>query len=139
MKFAPLDIPLERRLQTFGIVFFLHHPLLIFWAGLGVSAYLYFYTALHWIPLVYVIWYCYDMNKDERGGRRWMWLRRRKFLEFARDYFPVTLVKTAEIPPNRNYIFASHPHGIISASNLINFLTEATGFGEKFPGEYRCS
>jgi len=30
-----------------------------------------------------------------------------------RDYFPVELVKTAELPANKNYILASFPHGIL--------------------------
>lgn len=29
------------------------------------------------------------------------------------DYFPIDLVKTAELPPNRNYLIAACPHGII--------------------------
>jgi len=30
-----------------------------------------------------------------------------------RDYFPVELVKTAELPATKNYILASFPHGIL--------------------------
>jgi hypothetical protein len=51
-----------------------------------------------------------------------------------RDYFPITLTKTADFDPNKNYIMAVHPHGIMSASAYLNFATEATGWSEKFPG-----
>jgi len=30
------------------------------------------------------------------------------------EYFPVCLVKTAELDPSKNYLFAYHPHGILS-------------------------
>lgn len=53
--------------------------------------------------------------------------------EFAK-YFPITLVKTAELPSDKNYIFGLHPHGILSFSHYLNFGTEATGFSEQFPG-----
>jgi len=46
----------------------------------------------------------------------------------------MNLVKTAELDPNRNYIFGYHPHGIASLGAMYNFATNATGFDEKFPG-----
>ncbi len=51
-----------------------------------------------------------------------------------RDYFPVTLIKTADLDPGKNYLFGTHPHGIISFSWFINFASEATGFSKMFPG-----
>lgn len=33
--------------------------------------------------------------------------------KYHRDYFPVSLVKTAELPPDKNYLLCSYPHGII--------------------------
>ncbi|XP_077773927.1 diacylglycerol O-acyltransferase 2-like [Podarcis muralis] len=54
--------------------------------------------------------------------------------ELHRDYFPIKLVKTAELPPTRNYVLGSHPHGIICAGAFSAFCTEATGFSRTFPG-----
>uniref|UniRef100_A0A8D2IQ16 Acyltransferase n=1 Tax=Varanus komodoensis TaxID=61221 RepID=A0A8D2IQ16_VARKO len=44
------------------------------------------------------------------------------------------LVKTAELPPTRNYVLGSHPHGIICAGAFATFCTESTGFSLAFPG-----
>uniref|UniRef100_A0A8C3FP87 Acyltransferase n=1 Tax=Chrysemys picta bellii TaxID=8478 RepID=A0A8C3FP87_CHRPI len=44
------------------------------------------------------------------------------------------LVKTAPLDPSRNYLFGFHPHGVLVAGAFGNFCTEATGFGELFPG-----
>jgi len=46
----------------------------------------------------------------------------------------MALVKTADIEPNRSYVFGYHPHGVISMGAVINFATFATGFDKKFPG-----
>lgn len=50
------------------------------------------------------------------------------------DYFPMYLIKTADLDPKDNYIFAYHPHGIMGLGALGTFCGEATGFSEKFPG-----
>ena len=44
------------------------------------------------------------------------------------------LVKTAEIDPERTYIFGYHPHGILGQGAICNFATEVSGFGRMFPG-----
>lgn len=54
-------------------------------------------------------------------------------------YFPATLHKTAELPPGRPYIFAFHPHGIVSFSAWLTFASDALGFARLFPGiDCRC-
>ncbi|XP_033026071.1 2-acylglycerol O-acyltransferase 3 [Lacerta agilis] len=68
------------------------------------------------------------------GGRRIDWMRRWRVWELHRDYFPIKLVKTAELPPTRNYVLGSHPHGIICAGAFSATCTEATGFSRTFPG-----
>lgn len=41
-------------------------------------------------------------------------LMRNSFMsEHLRDYFPVELVKTVDLKADRNYLFASFPHGIM--------------------------
>lgn len=52
----------------------------------------------------------------------------------AAAYFPVKLVKTAELPPDRAYIICNAPHGIFSFSAVFNFCTHATGFENLYPG-----
>ncbi|XP_065182883.1 acyl-CoA wax alcohol acyltransferase 1-like [Sycon ciliatum] len=66
--------------------------------------------------------------------RRSNYLRNARFFHFFRDFFPVKLVKTAELDPSRNYVFAYHPHGVFAVGVFANFATEATGFSATFPG-----
>lgn len=68
------------------------------------------------------------------GGRRNHWIRSWTIWRWFRDFFPIRLLKTAELDPKENYIFGYHPHGIASAGAFCNFATEATGFSEKYPG-----
>ena len=49
----------------------------------------------------------------------------------------MSLHKTAELPPDRNYVFGFHPHGIISYSAFVTFATEALDVSKKFPGMLR--
>ena len=51
-----------------------------------------------------------------------------------RAYFPVTLVKTADLDPQRRYLFASHPHGVISVGVSTNFLANGSLFTDLYPG-----
>lgn len=43
-------------------------------------------------------------------------------------------MKTAELPPDRNYVLSVHPHGIMCVGAFCNFSTDVTGFSKKFPG-----
>jgi hypothetical protein len=54
---------------------------------------------------------------------------RKVLAEHARapkGYFPISLVKTHELPPDRKYVFGYHPHGIIGMGAIANFGTEGT-------------
>lgn len=44
------------------------------------------------------------------------------------------LVKTVELSLDRNYVFGSHPHGIMSIGAFCNFCTGSNGFSQQFPG-----
>jgi hypothetical protein len=69
-----------------------------------------------------------------KGGRINYWTRRWAIWRHYANYFPLKLVKTADIDPKRNYIFGCHPHGIMCASAFGNFATEGTDFSNVFPG-----
>ena len=47
----------------------------------------------------------------------------------------MNLVKTAELDPEKTYVFGFHPHGIISMSAFITFATEALNVSKTFPGD----
>ena len=110
---APASVPVERRLQTLAALM----AFIVFTfggiTGLGLMVYLLF-TNYYWITLLYGVWYIYDWGASSRGGHRLQWVRRLKSQRYLRDFFPITLHKTAELDPNENYIMGYHPHGVMS-------------------------
>lgn len=133
IEFAPINTPLERRFQTFAAASVSYSFMFAGIFGWFLSFHLFFFTNYYWIPLLYMIWYIYDWDTCERGGRRSQFVRGLRIWKYMRDYFPVRLVKTTELPSDRNYIMGYHPHGIMSAGAIVNFASEGTKFSEMFP------
>ncbi|XP_069059977.1 2-acylglycerol O-acyltransferase 2 isoform X2 [Pleurodeles waltl] len=75
-----------------------------------------------------------DLDTPSKGGRRSQLLKKSVVWRYMRNYFPVSLIKTADLNPNQNYILGFHPHGVLVAGAFVNFCTEATGFYELYPG-----
>ncbi|KAJ8342194.1 hypothetical protein SKAU_G00321220 [Synaphobranchus kaupii] len=92
------------------------------------------FSSLWLLPVLYTVWMLKDWNTPERGGRRVEWLRNWTVWKHFRDYFPVKLVKTAELSPSKNYIVGSHPHGIMCVGAFSCFSSERAGFSQAFPG-----
>ncbi|XP_021473889.2 diacylglycerol O-acyltransferase 2 [Oncorhynchus mykiss] len=111
--------------------------LLLGLACIGLMVYLMF-TSLWPLPTLYFIWQLKDWHTPERGGRRTAFVRNWKMWKHVRDYFPMKLVKTAELNPNKNYILGCHPHGVMSMGAFTSFSTEACGFMDLFPGVRSC-
>ncbi|XP_038617985.1 2-acylglycerol O-acyltransferase 2 [Tachyglossus aculeatus] len=133
VHFAPLSMPLKRRLQTAAVLQWVFSFL-----ALGQCCTLVFFGLLFtrfWlVSFLYAVWWCLDWETPSRGGRRFNWLRTCSIWRYMRDYFPVSLIKTAELDPRRNYLAGFHPHGVLVAGATTNFCTEATGFSSLFPG-----
>ncbi|KAG0004597.1 diacylglycerol O-acyltransferase 1 [Entomortierella chlamydospora] len=128
--FAPLLLPIERRLQTGAVLFWV--------SALGVTTVLFFYlcTLKYLWPLIiiYLLWVLMYDTAPERGGRRSNWWRNLAVWGYFAQYFPMTLIKEEDLDPSKNYIFGYHPHGILSHGALCTFATEGLGFSKKFPG-----
>ncbi|KAM5146567.1 diacylglycerol O-acyltransferase 2-like [Mantella aurantiaca] len=120
-------------LQILVIVQWLFSFLLMGLIFLGIFTYLLF-TQLWLLSAVYLSWLLLDWETPEAGGRRSEWVRSWSLWSYFRDYFPIQLVKTHSLPAGRNYIMGSHPHGILCIGAFCNFVTESTGFSQKFPG-----
>ncbi|XP_048044092.1 2-acylglycerol O-acyltransferase 3b isoform X1 [Megalobrama amblycephala] len=112
--------------------------LVISFLFLGVSCLLLMiylmFTSLWLIPILYFSWQLYDWQTPERGGRRTKFVRNWEVWKHFRDYFPVKLVKTAELNPSKNYVLGCHPHGIMCVGAFSCFGTDHNGFAETFPG-----
>ncbi|KAJ9106777.1 hypothetical protein QFC20_003961 [Naganishia adeliensis] len=87
-------------------------------------------------PLIgpYLVWIFFFDKAPGRGGRTSMWFRRWRVWEHFAGYYPVSVIKEADLPPDRPYVFGYHPHGIIGTGAFANFATDSTGFSTLFPG-----
>ena len=66
MEFAPMKLPLQRRLQTFAVLYWISS---ILFQGVFVTIlllYMFFYTSYWWIPVLYGTWFVYDLDTCNR-------------------------------------------------------------------------
>ena len=131
IRFAPLNVPLQRRLQTLVVLF--HSTTLVFCVSL-----FFFLCAipLFWPLLIVYMIYCISSNAATSGKltHRSNFLRSLRLWSLFASYFPARLHRSEELPPTRKYIFGYHPHGIISHGAWAAFASEALGFSQLFPG-----
>lgn len=70
---------------------------------------------------------------------RWPMFKFWLTFDCVREYFPVRLIKTAELDPQRNYLMPTFPHGIFPQGIFWNFFTNTNNVIEIFPGiDFRC-
>lgn len=132
MEFAPLNVPLHRRLQTLAA---LVATLTFFFGGISGLITLLFllHTKYYWVSFSYLAWLCYDYRTSSQGGRRFEWIRRLKMHTYLRDFFPIRLMKSVDLNPNYSYIVGYHPHGVMGIGTA-NFSTEANDISRVFSG-----
>ncbi|XP_006005287.1 2-acylglycerol O-acyltransferase 2 [Latimeria chalumnae] len=133
IKFAPLNIPLKRRLQTAAVLQWVFSFLALAQCCILLFIVL-FFTRFWLVSVLYTAWWFVDLDTPSRGGRRNQFLRRMVIWKYMRDYFPVQLIKTADLDPRQNYVLGFHPHGVLVAGAFTNFCTETTGFQNMYPG-----
>ncbi|XP_058536468.1 2-acylglycerol O-acyltransferase 3-like [Ochotona princeps] len=125
--------PQKQWLEALGA---LHYVLSFLFLGpcASILLFLLLFTRLWSLTVLYLMWLYVDRDTPSQGGRRWKWLRTRKVWKLQRHYFPIKLVKTAELHPDQNYVLGSHPHGIMCTGVFCNFLTESNNFSQHFSG-----
>lgn len=133
VRFAPLNVPWYRRMETLCVTLAVgSQPI-----GIALTIIFLWFRQTRTFMLMYIGWILFDtyiLKTSQRGGRRSDALRKSKWWHHFRNYFPISLERTAELDPKQNYIFGFHPHGIIGIGMFCNFMTEATDFSGKFPG-----
>lgn len=138
VKFAPLNVPMERRLQTLAAAIWIFVSAFGNFLGFLITAYLLFYTeTIRYFLLLYFLWMYYDWDTCNRGGRSEFWTRAARnnaFWRYYCNYFPLKLVKTVDLDPKKSYLFVCVPHGILSMGIMGSFGTDALGCKELFPG-----
>ncbi|XP_049870202.1 2-acylglycerol O-acyltransferase 2-like [Pectinophora gossypiella] len=133
IQWAPVNLPMERRLQTLGALGWI--CLVLFGEILCIFIFLKIvYSDYWWVGVLYAIWMVNDINICNEGGRKIELFRNLSWWRRYRDYFPLKLVKTADLDPSRNYLFACFPHGIVCAGAFGAFATNALNFYKIFPG-----
>ncbi|KAH9860616.1 hypothetical protein J1614_011947 [Plenodomus biglobosus] len=131
IRFAPMNVPLQRRLQTLAV---LMHTLSIV-GGLAIFFFLCSIPLLWPIMLPYCVYVLFSTaHTSGELSLRSERLRRLKVWSLFASYFPARLHRSQELEPTRKYIFGYHPHGIISHGAFAAFATEALGFSQLFPG-----
>jgi hypothetical protein len=85
------------------------------------------------ICLIYCCWLWIDRESALKGGRWSDHLRRCSIWKKWIKYFPLSLVKSADLDPKLNYIVGYHPHGLGSLGALGNFGIDGTHFSDLFP------
>ncbi|XP_063619561.1 2-acylglycerol O-acyltransferase 2-A-like isoform X2 [Cydia splendana] len=133
VQWAPRDLPMARRLQTLGAIGWI--SLVLF--GEAFAIYLFFkllYSQYWWLAIIYSVWMLRDIDTPARGGRTFEWVRNWAWWRYYRDYFPLKLVKTANLDPSRNYLLACFPHGVVCTGAFGAFATNAMDFYKIFPG-----
>lgn len=136
LEFAPIVLPLERRLQTLAVIMWLWLALCLGSCATGVLGYMLVYTQFWWIPLAYFTWMIADRKSPQQGGRSAKvkeWVRGWSLWKYYANYFPIRLVKTADLDPSQNYLFGSHPHGILSSGTFGALSTDGVGVSSIFP------
>lgn len=133
LEFAPVAIPLERRIQTLAVLFWIVTFLFMGTLTMTIMTILMF-TQWKWIPILYVTWLVYDWNTPYTGGRKNTSVRDWTVWKYYKKFFPINLVKTVDLSPEKTYLFGSHPHGILCSGAFCCFGTEAAGFSKIFPG-----
>ncbi|KAK9302953.1 hypothetical protein QLX08_005219 [Tetragonisca angustula] len=138
IKFAPLNVPWERRLETFAVGVNISYTLFLLFMGYPLLIYFFFYSEiLRYLMLLYLFWIYYDNHLYNVGGKRAklkQWFRTCALNRYYCRYFPIKLVKTTDLDPNKLYLFCNFPHGIFASGVYGAFGTDAAGYSELFPG-----
>ncbi|KAL3277960.1 hypothetical protein HHI36_013300 [Cryptolaemus montrouzieri] len=137
IEFAPLIVPIKRRLQTLAAIAYASFIIFGGIPAVVITIYIFFFTKyLRIIYLAYIIWiFLIDRNVSSRGGRHCNWVKNWIWWKYIADYFPLKLIKLpwGELDPKRNYLFCCFPHGFMVTGAIITILTESRGFSKIFP------
>uniref|UniRef100_A0A8D0G6J9 Uncharacterized protein n=1 Tax=Sphenodon punctatus TaxID=8508 RepID=A0A8D0G6J9_SPHPU len=90
LEFAPLSIPLNRRLQTASIVQWVFSFLGLAQCCIALFIVLLF-TRFWLVSVLYASWWALDWDTPSKGGRRIHCVRNSVVWRYMRDYFPITV------------------------------------------------
>jgi 2-acylglycerol O-acyltransferase 2 len=69
---------------------------------------------------LYVAYVAFDKRRMTGTAKRG-WFSKSWFLQYALRWFPIELVRTTVLDPNKIYIFGIHPHSVIPWTAIVTF------------------
>ncbi|KAH8833335.1 diacylglycerol acyltransferase-domain-containing protein [Flagelloscypha sp. PMI_526] len=130
IDFVPIRVPRKRRLQLLAVAAFS----VMIPCSIAFFIFLCSFPPLWPFLAAYMIWIHFIDTAPVRGGRPSRRFRALPWFQYIADYYPASIVKEANLPPDRPYVFGYHPHGIIGMGAIATFSTEGTGFSRLYPG-----
>lgn len=125
-KGQPLPAWVERALRVFFLAVLV-----------GPMTYVVDRFLFHW-PMLTLFWILYAVpytDLSEQNGGKTPRLRKCPMWNLAKKYFTLDLVRTCPLDPEKQYIFAIHPHGILPVGTTVAMGYECKGgFKDLFPG-----
>lgn len=128
IAFAPINIPLKRRRQTFAV---------LIWASLYFACLFLNFCVWRYVTgwkflfyLMYIGWKGLYQTYHFDGGLPIPWFRNAFLWKWFVDYFPIRLHKSCDLDDSgrTSYIFGYHPHGIIGIGAVGTFGMMTSGF-----------
>jgi len=123
-------------LQALAVTF--QVGLFLFIGPLSLAFFVYLcYTDYYLVSLCYLCWYFWDIPTATNGGRSGplvSWMRSWTIWKYNAAYYPVSLVKTAELDPKKNHLICCHPHGILCFGAVNAFGSDSCELTRLFPG-----
>eukprot|EP00980_Cylindrotheca_fusiformis_P024696 scaffold12304_cov47-Cylindrotheca_fusiformis.AAC.1 len=101
-------------------------------------------TTIRTFLVLYFAYGIFDSTPKSPTKPRWVqtlqpYCNKAWFFRWTASYFPCQLHKTCDLPPNKSYIFAYHPHGVIGMGCSTALATDACDFDKVFPGIRRSA
>ena len=127
--FAPLDIPLHRRIETACVFIMFSLPVLLL--TLNLCCLLLSPWYVQWPYMAFLAYSVLLLTVHQQGASplRSSFIRSGRIFQHFCNYFPITLYPPATaLEPTRSYILGYHPHGIISVGAITAFATNACGW-----------
>ena len=93
---------------------------LLYWVLMLAVLYALYALGYGWLSLAVSLLYLrsYADGAQFEEGRVWEWFRQNRLWYLSHQYTELEVVRTAKLDPQRKYIFAVYPHGILIISRI---------------------
>ncbi|XP_014286026.1 2-acylglycerol O-acyltransferase 1 [Halyomorpha halys] len=123
----------EKYIQAVCAAYWMVSYLILPLLSVGLLFYVAFFTAYSHLSFLYMCWAYFDKETPYKGGRKIPFLRKFLYWKYFNDYFPIQLIKTADLNGDKNYLFGYYPHGVLPAGMFGCFGNDHSSCKELFP------